>query len=359
MSRRLNVSTTRLLNRKFTPIPNTRPHASITHRPPAAGAPRGAEREAGRHARALHHRQGHRRAGAPHAGVVCPPRLQHVRLRLQVRGYVRLCVRPASAYLPSVYYVSMYYLPSWLDPKSTLLTLPIATPPDDVLTDDGEDHWHTLRPIVPVGWGEQDIYFVRYPSGYKWPIGQSIVKGDSMVVIFRGSMFPGCWVSVGAMSPSNVSFKVWEWDDMYRMYTLTPAISQSGFRIPCVCVYRSPTSSSPLLTGRQPKRWASLAGTFCPSFMHANKASSFPSSHRPRNNNSTTACTGGSSTLQRSSSRSLRMRWVEDPARGRTKGQAPATATTQSIMLIQQRAHFTYTRWTCTGSGPSLSRAIP
>jgi hypothetical protein len=30
-------------------------------------------------------------------------------------------------------------------------------------------------------------------TGWKWPIGQSLTKGDHMVVFFRGTMFPGGW----------------------------------------------------------------------------------------------------------------------------------------------------------------------
>lgn len=50
------------------------------------------------------------------------------------------------------------------------------------------DRAHLLRPIIPAGWGEQNLYFIRYPSGVMMPIGQSIIKGDLMVVIFRGTM---------------------------------------------------------------------------------------------------------------------------------------------------------------------------
>lgn len=47
----------------------------------------------------------------------------------------------------------------------------------------------TLRPMLPVGYGEQEVYFVRMPSGWVFPIGQSMVRGDHMVVVFRGTMY--------------------------------------------------------------------------------------------------------------------------------------------------------------------------
>ena len=56
------------------------------------------------------------------------------------------------------------------------------------MLDQARDH-KTLRPIVPVGWGHQNLYFVRMPSGWVFPIGQSIVKNDHLVVIFRGTMY--------------------------------------------------------------------------------------------------------------------------------------------------------------------------
>jgi len=64
---------------------------------------------------------------------------------------------------------------------------------DDLLTLDGEDHYHTLRPLAPSGWENQNVYFVKDPQGWNWPIGQSLTKGGRMVVFFQGTMFPGGW----------------------------------------------------------------------------------------------------------------------------------------------------------------------
>lgn len=62
---------------------------------------------------------------------------------------------------------------------------------DDILTQDGQDHTHSLRPLTPSGWGNQNVYFVKDPQGWSWPIGQSLTKGELMVVFFCGTMFPG------------------------------------------------------------------------------------------------------------------------------------------------------------------------
>ena len=34
----------------------------------------------------------------------------------------------------------------------------------------------------------QQLYFVNDPAGWKWPIGQSMIRGDTLLVAFRGTM---------------------------------------------------------------------------------------------------------------------------------------------------------------------------
>jgi len=64
---------------------------------------------------------------------------------------------------------------------------------DDLLTMDKDGDHHTLRPLIPHKWENQNVYFLKDPGGWKWPIGQSFTREQQMVVIFRGTMFPGGW----------------------------------------------------------------------------------------------------------------------------------------------------------------------
>ena len=64
---------------------------------------------------------------------------------------------------------------------------------DDILTVHSNEDYHTLRPLRPKGWENQNVYFAKDPKGWNWPMGQSLTKGDTMVVFFCGTMFPGGW----------------------------------------------------------------------------------------------------------------------------------------------------------------------
>jgi hypothetical protein len=45
-----------------------------------------------------------------------------------------------------------------------------------------------LSPI-PHTRSDQKLYFIKDANGWKWPIGQSMTHGSTMLAVFRGTMY--------------------------------------------------------------------------------------------------------------------------------------------------------------------------
>lgn len=60
---------------------------------------------------------------------------------------------------------------------------------------DNDDMPAEYQPVLPDGCTNQRVYYVTEKSGYTWPLGQSVVKGDTLIFFIRGTMFPENWVT--------------------------------------------------------------------------------------------------------------------------------------------------------------------